>query len=52
MIDDPLFYVLAVPAVILLGLAKGGFGGIGMLSLPMMALSPPRCAPRRSSCRS
>jgi uncharacterized membrane protein YfcA len=46
MIDDPLFYVLAVPAVILLGLAKGGFGGIGMLSLPMMALmtSPVRAA--------
>ena len=38
MIDDPLFYVVAVPAVVLLGLAKGGFAGIGMLSLPMMAL--------------
>jgi uncharacterized membrane protein YfcA len=46
MIDDPLFYVVAVPAVILLGLAKGGFSGIGMLSLPLMALtvSPLRAA--------
>src|SRR4051794_39636516 len=39
MIDDPLFYVAAVPAVVLLGLAKGGFSGIGMLSLPLMALT-------------
>lgn len=46
MIDDPLFYALAVPAVILLGLAKGGFAGIGLLSTPMMALatSPVRAA--------
>jgi uncharacterized membrane protein YfcA len=46
MIQDPLFYIVAVPAVILLGLAKGGFAGIGMLSLPMMALvaSPVRAA--------
>lgn len=32
------FYALAVPAVILLGLAKGGFSGMGALSLPMIAL--------------
>jgi uncharacterized membrane protein YfcA len=38
MITDPLFYAAAVPAVILLGLAKGGFSGIGALSLPLMAL--------------
>ena len=38
MIQDPLFYAAAVPAVILLGLAKGGFSGIGLLSLPLMAL--------------
>lgn len=38
MITDPLFYAVAIPAVILLGLAKGGFSGLGMLSLPMMAL--------------
>lgn len=38
MIDDPLFYAAAVPAVILMGLSKGGFSGIGLLSLPLMAL--------------
>lgn len=38
--------MLAVPAVILLGLGKGGFAGMGALSLPMMALaiSPIRAA--------
>ncbi len=46
MIDDPLFYLLAIPAVILLGLAKGGLSGFGALSLPMVALviSPIRAA--------
>jgi uncharacterized membrane protein YfcA len=38
MITEPLFYVAATPAVILLGLSKGGFSGVGMLSLPLMAL--------------
>jgi uncharacterized membrane protein YfcA len=38
-IVDPFFYVLAVPAVMLLGLAKGGFSGMGALSLPMLALA-------------
>ena len=38
MITDPYFYAAAVPAVILLGLAKGGFSGLGALSLPLMAL--------------
>lgn len=33
------FYLLAIPAVILLGLAKGGFAGMGALSLPLMALA-------------
>ncbi len=41
MIDDPIFYFLAIPAVILLGLAKGGFAGIGTLSVPMIALVVP-----------
>ncbi|KQT54434.1 hypothetical protein ASG43_02195 [Aureimonas sp. Leaf454] len=40
MITDPLFYLVAVPAVILVGLAKGGFGGaISMLGVPLMALT-------------
>lgn len=38
MIINPLFYLAAVPAVTLLGLAKGGFSGLGLLSLPLMAL--------------
>src|SRR3712207_5574917 len=38
MITDPLFYAVAVPSVTLLGLAKGGFSGLGLLALPLMAL--------------
>jgi hypothetical protein len=40
-ITDPLFYVVAFPAVICLGLSKGGFSGIGMVSTPMLALILP-----------
>jgi len=37
---DPVFYALAVPAVLLAGISKGGFaGGLGMLSVPLMALA-------------
>ncbi|GGD95080.1 UPF0721 transmembrane protein [Aureimonas endophytica] len=40
MITDPLFYALAIPAVILVGLSKGGFGGsISMIGVPLMALA-------------
>jgi uncharacterized membrane protein YfcA len=40
MISDPSFYLLAVPAVVLVGLAKGGFGGsISMIGVPLMALA-------------
>ncbi|RYY27839.1 MAG: sulfite exporter TauE/SafE family protein [Sphingomonadales bacterium] len=38
MIDDWHFYALAIPAVVLVGLAKGGFAGMGALSLPMLAM--------------
>lgn len=39
---DPLFYAVAVPAVVLAGLSKGGFGGsIGMLAVPLMSLVIP-----------
>jgi uncharacterized membrane protein YfcA len=37
LITDWTFYAIAIPAVILVGLAKGGFTGLGSLSLPMMA---------------
>jgi uncharacterized membrane protein YfcA len=32
------FYLFAIPAVILIGLAKGGFSGLGALGMPLMAL--------------
>jgi uncharacterized membrane protein YfcA len=40
------FYFVAVPAVILLGLSKGGFSGLSSLAMPMMSLvsSPVRAA--------
>jgi hypothetical protein len=38
MITDPFFDAAADPAVLLLGLAKGGFSGLGPLSLPLMVL--------------
>ncbi len=40
LITDPFFYAVAIPAVILLGISKSGFGaGFGSLAVPMMALS-------------
>jgi uncharacterized protein len=40
------FYLVAIPAVILFGLSKGGFSGLGTLGVPMMSLvaSPVRAA--------
>src|SRR3954452_1692509 len=35
---DLRFYLFAVPAVILLGLSKGGFTGLGALATPLIAL--------------
>ncbi len=40
-IVDPIFYCVAIPAVVLLGLAKGGFAGLGIASTPMLALYLP-----------
>ncbi len=37
-ITHPLFYAFAVPAVVVLGLSKGGFSGIGMVSTPLLAI--------------
>jgi len=40
LISDPLFYVVAIPAVIMVGISKGGFaGGIGLIAVPLMALT-------------
>lgn len=42
MITDPLFYALAVPAVIIYGISKGGFGGgFGIIAVPLMAMAVP-----------
>lgn len=39
MIDNPWFYAAAVPAVLMFGISKGGFGGgLGTLAVPLMAL--------------
>lgn len=39
MIADPLFYATAVPAILIVGIAKGGFGGgLGIMAVPLMAL--------------
>jgi hypothetical protein len=38
MIADPWFYAAAIPAMLILGLSKGGFTTMGMLSVPIMAL--------------
>ncbi len=38
MISDPWFYAAAIPAMIILGVSKGGFGAIGLLTVPLLAL--------------
>lgn len=39
MITDPFFYLAAVPAVIMFGIAKGGFGsGLGVMAVPLIAM--------------
>jgi uncharacterized membrane protein YfcA len=40
-ITDPVFYMVAVPAIIALGLSKGGFAGVGVLATPLTALYLP-----------
>jgi hypothetical protein len=47
LIANPWFFVAAIPAIILTGISKGGFGsGIGGVAVPMMALviSPAQAA--------
>jgi uncharacterized membrane protein YfcA len=40
-ITDPVFYVFAIPAVVFLGLAKGGFSGVATAATPLLALYLP-----------
>ena len=46
MIDNWHFYLAAVPAVLLMGLSKGGFSGLAILSTPLVSMvtSPVRAA--------
>lgn len=40
LITDPVFYAAAIPAVLLMGVSKSGFGaGFGSLAVPLMALA-------------
>ncbi|MES2974858.1 MAG: sulfite exporter TauE/SafE family protein [Pseudomonadota bacterium] len=40
LITDPFFYAVAIPAVVLLGIGKSGFGaGFGSLAVPIMAMA-------------
>ncbi len=41
MLTELSFYATAIPAVILMGLSKGGFAGLGALGMPLMALTIP-----------
>ena len=42
MITDPWFYAVAIPAVVLMGLSKSGFGaGFGALAVPLLAMVVP-----------
>ena len=42
MIGDPFFYAVAIPAILLIGIAKGGFGtGAGIWATPLVALAVP-----------
>ena len=39
LIYDPLFYAVSIPAVLLYGIAKGGFAGpLAILGVPLMSL--------------
>ncbi len=41
-IADPWFYLCAIPAVLIMGVSKGGFGsGFGILAVPLMTLAVP-----------
>ena len=42
MISDPLFYAAAIPAVLITGISKAGFGtGLGIVAVPLIALTVP-----------
>lgn len=39
-VSDPWFYIMAIPAVLIYGIGKGGLGGaLGIIAVPLMALT-------------
>lgn len=38
MLHDPIFWAVAVFSVLITGISKGGFGGLALLAVPLMAL--------------
>jgi uncharacterized membrane protein YfcA len=42
LIAEPLFYLIAVPVVLVVGISKGGFGGgVGMIAVPALSFAVP-----------
>lgn len=42
LITDPLFYAAAIPALLIFGISKAGFGtGLGIVAVPLLALTIP-----------
>jgi uncharacterized membrane protein YfcA len=42
LISDPLFYAAAIPALLITGISKAGFGsGLGIIAVPLIALTIP-----------
>ncbi|MEH6651382.1 MAG: sulfite exporter TauE/SafE family protein [Motiliproteus sp.] len=40
MITDPTFYLFAIPAILIVGISKGGLGGgLGLIAVPLMSMS-------------
>lgn len=38
MLHDPVFWAVAIASVLITGVSKGGFGGLALLAVPLMAL--------------
>ena len=38
LLSDPAFIIVAIIAVLITGIAKGGFGGMALLAVPLMSL--------------
>ena len=52
LLTDPVFVVIAVVAVLVTGISKGGFGGVALLAVPLMSLVISPIRRRASCCRS